>query len=141
MPFDCDKYYASGIISHLGTDPHFVMTNVSPWITLRDWSKIRDDSLEDMFGILATPGMGTNGLRSYFRDLKKCVGPDAIWVGHGNAEIYGIFRILCWELKIRNWFFDSNLSRPSLMTHKHLVAGRSTSPSKTSPTKPTKAPI
>lgn len=80
---------------------------------------IRDNSLEDMFGILATPGMGKDGLRNYFRELKKCVGPDSIWLGHGNAEIYGIFRLICCELKIRYWFFDSNLSQKSLMVQ-HL---------------------
>lgn len=118
MPFDWDQNYAFNVAMNIGANPHFVMTNASPWITRKDWSVIRDNSLEDIFGILAAPSMGSGGIWSYFRELKKCVGRDAIWVGHGNAEIYGIFRLLCWKLNILNWFFDSNLSHPSQMTQR-----------------------
>ncbi len=95
-----------------------MMTNLSPWITTCDWSPIRDSSLEEMFGILAAPSDRGGGSWTYFRELKKCVGGDAIWIGHGNAEVYGLFRLICWKLNIKQWFFDSNLSRPSLMIKK-----------------------
>lgn len=115
LPYDPDKNYYLSVTTALNPMPHFVMTNLSPWITNRDWAAIRDNSLEDLFAILAAPRMGSGGLWAYFRQLKKCVGTDAIWIGHGNADVFGFFRLICWKLKIRMWFFDSNLSQKSLM--------------------------
>ena len=112
LAYDFYQRYHLSVTAKLQPDPHFVMTNLSPWITTRDWSIIRDNSLEDLFTILAAPGMG---LWSYFRQLKRCVGNDAIWIGHGNADVYGFFRLICWKLKINEWFFTSNLSQRSRM--------------------------
>jgi hypothetical protein len=117
LPYDpYEKYYLS--FTEFKDDRHFVMTNLSPWITRYDWREIRDDSLEDLFTILAAPGMTAPGmgLWAYFKRLKKCVGRDAIWIGHGNADVYGFFRLICWNLDIKTWFFTSNLSQRSLMT-------------------------
>jgi hypothetical protein len=113
LPFDPDQTYHLNATNRL-QGAHLVMANVCPWITTKDWATIRDASLEDMFTALSGSGMGS-GSWSYFRDLKKVVGRDVVWVGHGNAEIFGLFRLICWQLGIREWFFDSNLSRPSLM--------------------------
>ncbi len=115
LPFDPDGTYSKDAAASLAPEPHFVMTNFSPWITTRDWSPIRSASLEDMFGILAAPSDRGGGLWGYFHQLKKCVGPGAIWIGHGNAEIYGLFRLLCHRMDIEQWYFDSNLSFPSHM--------------------------
>ena len=123
LPFDPELYDAKQLRIDTEEAPHFLMTNISPWITTVDWSKIRDASLEDLFGILASPSNQGGGQWSYFRHLKKCVGRDAIWIGHGNADIYGIFRLLCWKLKIRNWFFDSNLSHKSQMISGKVAIG------------------
>ena len=111
LPYDPNNTYHLSVTAKLQPDPHFVMTNLSPWITARDWSIIRNNSLEDLFTILAAPGMG---LWAYFRQLKRCVGNDAIWIGHGNADVYGFFRLICWRLRINEWFFTSNLSQRSL---------------------------
>ena len=118
LPFDPDKPSSSTdtlIKSIESGNFHFVMTNLSPWITFKDWAKIRDNRIEDIFSILAQPGI-PNGMLNYFKGLKKIVGRrDAIWIGHGNAEVYGIFRYYCWMLGINpsSWFFDSNLSQKS----------------------------
>ena len=113
LPLDPDLTYHLNASDRLHS-AHLVMANVCPWITTKDWATIRDDSLENMFTALSGSGMGS-GSWSYFRSLKKCVGSNAVWIGHGNAEIYGLFRLICWQLGIREWFFDSNLSRRSLV--------------------------
>ncbi len=92
------------------TKYHLLMSNLSPWITTKDWSVIRDARLEDIFD-LASRFDSPSGFWGYFKALKKCAGRNSIWVGHGNAEIYGIFLLLCWKLEIKNWFFTSNLSQ------------------------------
>jgi hypothetical protein len=118
LPFDPDKPLLPAdprFTSIKNNNFHFVMTNLSPWITFKDWAKIRDNRIEDIFAILAQPGI-PNGMLDYFRALKKIVGSrDAIWIGHGNAEVYGIFSHYRnrKRLDIEPWFFDSNLSRRS----------------------------
>jgi hypothetical protein len=97
---------------------HLVMTNATPWITQFDWAKIRDGNIEDIFAILAQPGTA-NGMLDYFRKLKKIVGRDAVWIGHGNSEIYGLFLHYCRRLTINPWFFSSNLSQRNLFAPKN----------------------
>ena len=115
LTYDFYQSYHLSVINQLNSDPHFVMTNLSPWITRYDWGEIRDKSLEDLFTILAAPGMTAPGMKlwDYFKRLKKCVGRNAIWIGHGNADVYGLFRLICWNLNIKTWFFTSNLSQRS----------------------------
>jgi len=95
-------------------DFHFAMANFCPWITREPWSKLRDVSVETSLELISRSGH-REGLISYFRGLRQAVGRDAIWIGHGNAEIYGLFRLVCWTLDIEKWFFASNLARPNQM--------------------------
>ncbi len=115
LPFNPDKSLATldiQVREITANNFHFVMTNLSPWITSRDWATIRDNGIESSFEILAQPGI-TGGMLEYFKALKKIVGSGAIWIGHGNAEVYGVFLHYCRRLHVDLWFFDSNLSQRS----------------------------
>jgi hypothetical protein len=107
-------------------DFHFVMTNACPWVTYKDWSRIiRDKGFEDVCYLLSRFDH-TSRFMSYFCSLRNLAGNGSIWIGHGNADVYGVFRYICWRLKIQNWFFASNLSYPNKMIKRSNHAMQST---------------
>ena len=90
---------------------HLVATNFSPWITTVPWSAVRNKFPAQAHAILDCPPHGSR-TSVELDDLKELLPSDTIWIGHGNHDVYVLFRGLMSRWGYARWFFRKNLAFP-----------------------------
>jgi hypothetical protein len=87
---------------------HFVMTNFTPWITTTGWSKIRGTEAATL--IMEHPPSAY--WQIFLDELRRVLPPNTLWVGHGNYDVYDLWKQLVDHFCLEQWLFSSNLTFP-----------------------------
>jgi hypothetical protein len=87
---------------------HFVMTNVSPWITSEKWTDL---------GVKVRRSLWNDGLvrRTLHRLAEELARVNPIWIFHGKQpEVFGEWPMIAASIQARRWLRTLNLAcRPS----------------------------